>query len=1037
MLTHPLPDGRVPVLLSAHDEKLIGQDARAVLDYLDRVRDHDDLTTAVASTLLRLRRVRRHRVVARAADRGELAAVLSALARGDEHPLVARSSKGGATSIAFVFPGQGNQWQSMGAVAYQRLPAYRAEADRCARAFVDAGLPSPLPYLTEVLEGQWSRTHIQGAQFTHAVSLARQWRSHGVLPDITIGHSLGEVAAAYVAGSLSLPDAVTLVGARAAIVGRLPGRYAMAVLGVGLDEAESVIGETPGWLEVSAVNGPLSTVVAGDHDAVVGAVRLAQQRGMFAHQLSVDYPGHTSILRLLRAELAELVPGSAFQQGPVAFVGSTFGTEVGGDTNFGEYWYENLCSTVRFDQAVTAAQKLGANTFVELSAHPSLLYPLMGLVEQDSAVVVGSGHRDESIIDQLSANVAAVAIADPGCHWVDTIPGGIRPPLRGFPNAPMRAIHLWVAPEALADDVSKPTADLTIAVEDWQYAVAPPTQNTPPSAIAIVGDTAGMLTEAVMAHRDCRVVPANEAEIIAVIAPALETLDVVAAIEDIAGLADVGLPDYAMLIGSRCRAVWLLTAGAERVRPDDPDVRPAQAALAAMHRSVGFEFPDQTFGNLDLPSRNVDAATAAAVVGVLRGDATVAALRDNGVGGSCDGTRVNGAARNDMSPRCYVRTFRERRGSAAKRPVHAAELENVVITGGSGAIGLRYARYCIEQGARTVVLLSRNGVDPRVLDQLASRHDVEVHAPRCDITDRAALSAVAAKYAGSGASLVIHTAGIAMTRQRSELTGVDIAAVCAAKVAGLALLADTWPLRPDSRILACSSVFGVWGGHGHAAYAASNRMLDVLAAQMRASGRDCAAIRWGLWQSAGVVGEWEITRTQRSGLRAMEPDAALDAGMAGHAEDPLIFTADFDRLRVFFESQGIPMPFGAPPNVDGASSGNGSDSKPLAETVCTELAATLHLGDSESIDLGASLVDLGLDSLLALDLRKRLRRTVGRSAPVARMLGGITVGELIKVLRSGSAGGPIAPPTSERASVAGTAQLSAFNTPERLEPTRD
>ncbi len=202
----------MPVLLSAHDETLINQDARAILDYLDRAGEYNDPTAAVASTLLRLRRVRRHRAVARVADRAELVAALSALARGDEHPLVARSSKSVAPSIAFVFPGQGNQWPSMGTEAYQRLPAYRAEADLCARAFVEAGLASPLPYLTGDREQNWSRTQIQGAQFIHAVGLAAQWRFHGVLPDITIGHSLGEVAAAYVAGRISLPDAVALVG---------------------------------------------------------------------------------------------------------------------------------------------------------------------------------------------------------------------------------------------------------------------------------------------------------------------------------------------------------------------------------------------------------------------------------------------------------------------------------------------------------------------------------------------------------------------------------------------------------------------------------------------------------------------------------------------------------------------------------------------------------------------------------------------------------------------------------------------------------
>ena len=1009
MLAQPLPDGRVPVLLSAHDENLINQDARAILDYLDRAGDDGDPTSAVASTLLRLRRVRRHRAVARAADRAELAAGLSALARDEEHPLVTRSSKSVAPSVAFVFPGQGNQWQSMGADAYRRLPAYRAQADRCAEAFVAAGLPSPLPYLQGELEQNWSRTQIQGAQFTHAVSLAQEWRFCGVLPDITVGHSLGEIAAAYVADKITLSDAVALVGARALVVDRLAGRYAMAVLGVGLDGAQSVIGETTGWLEVSAVNGPSSTVVSGDHDAVVEAIRLAQQRGIYTHQLAVDYPGHTSALRSLGADLAGLLPRSSFRDGPVTFVGSAFGGEVSSDIDFVQYWYQSLCSTVRFDRAVVAAQRCGADAFVELSAHPSLLYPLVELVDDESAVIVGSGHRDGSITEVLSANIAAVATADPGYQWADALPAGVQPLLRGFPNAPMRAVHLWAAPEPLTNTVSESATALTIAVEDWQQAELPTSAPGTRCGVAIVGDNAEsltqQLTDAVAAHGVCNAVLPSEAEVVAVVAPALNQLDVMGAIEQIAGRPDAGLPDYTAIIGPRCRAVWLLTAGGERVHPADTAARPAQAALAAMHRSVGFEFGDQTFGSLDLPSRDVDVRTAATVVDVLLGNASVMALRTNGVGGTSDVRSANGAAPHDTSPRPYVRSLRECGDSATNRPLDAAALENVVITGGSGVIGLQYAQHCAEHGARRVILLSRNGLDPEVLGQLARRHRVEVHAPPCDIADRAALSAVAARYAGSGSSLLIHTAGIATTARRAELAGADVAAVCAAKVAGLALIADVWPLQPECRILACSSVFGVWGGDGHAAYAASNRLLDVLAAQLRFRGLDCTAIRWGLWQDAGVVEAAEITRTQRSGLIAMRPEVALDASLRRYGDDPLIFGADFDRLRVFFESQGIPMSFSAPASIDKAPQDNHSAPRPLSDVVCTELAATLHLGDSVSIDPTASLIDLGLDSLLALDLRKRLRRAVGYSAPVAQMLGGITVNELIDALRSGSTNG--------------------------------
>jgi mycobactin polyketide synthetase MbtD len=784
MLTHGLPDGRVPVLLSAHDPELIRRDAAAITDYLGRVADSADLTAAVASTLLRLRRLRRHRAVVRAADNAELVAGLSAIASGEEHELVSRSAKTTPSRIAFVFPGQGNQWQAMGAEAYRRLPAYREAADRCSQAFASAGSPSPLPYLVSDEQHNWSRHEIQGAQFTHAVGLAETWRSCGVLPDITIGHSLGEVAAAYVAEAISLPDAVALVVARATVVDQLTGRYAMAVLGTGLDIAESLLEETRGWLEVSAVNGPSSTVVAGDHDGVAAAVQLAQQRGIFSQQLSVDYPGHTSALRPLRASLAELTPKSTFREGPVRFIGSTLGTEVGDATDFSGYWYENLSGTVRFDLAVRYARSRGADTFVELSAHPALLYPLGDIVDDESTVIVGSGHRDRSITDSLSASIAALATADPDCRWADAVPTADRPTLRGFPNAPMRAVHLWAAPERVT---AAPTPALTVAVEDWQPVTTPITPSATPLDIGFVG--AGALTrrlaETVAAHGGCRAVPRDEAEVLVIAAPELDELDAAAAIEQIAGRRDAGLPDYAALIGPRCRSVWLLTAGAEQTG-QDRNAAPAQAALAAMHRSVGFEFPDQAFGHLDLERRDVDAVTAQAVVEVLFGDAAEVALR---------GTE---------SPRRHVRTFRACRESAARRPLDAAVLDNVVITGGTGAIGLHYARYCLERGARSVTLLSRKGIDPAARRELAARYDAEVRAPHCDITDRDALAALAVRHGGSGASLLIHTAA---SRSRAR---VPISPVRMSRRSARPRSAD-WRCWP--RYGRCGPTVGSWPAH--------------------------------------------------------------------------------------------------------------------------------------------------------------------------------------------------------------------------------
>ncbi|WP_375484804.1 mycobactin polyketide synthase MbtD [uncultured Mycobacterium sp.] len=997
MSVQQLPDGRTPVLLSAHEHDLVGQDAAAILRYLER----EPSVAAVAATLLQIRRVRRHRAVVRAADRSELAAGLRALAGGDEHPLVAWSSMTDRPRIAFVCPGQGNQWPSMGAEAYGQLPAYRAEADNCAAAFIAAGHPSPLPYL---VDGQrdWSQIEIQGAQFTHCVSLAQVWRSYGILPAITVGHSLGEVAAAYVAGAITLADAVAIVAARASVVDRLPGRYGMAVLGVAVDEAARLISEAAGWLEVSAVNAPSSTVVSGDRDAVEGVVRFAEHHGIFARAIDVDYPGHTSALEPLRGRFGQLLPRSVFVDAPVEFVSSACGKVVGTDTEFGDYWCQNLGNTVRFDEAVAVALQRGASAFVELSAHPSLLSSLADLVNDESAVLVGSGRRDEPIAEHLSASIAAMAVADRGYRWSDVAGVDGHSPLPGFPNAPMKAVHLWAKREPLPPVQG---SVVTVAAEEWHPYALSRASGVRPRKVAVVeaaitdNHLPQRLAEAVAAHHGCELPRPGEAESVVLIAPALMNPDATVALAPIAERPGAVLPHYATVVGPRCRRVWLVTVGGEKASPDDPVGVPAQVAVAAMHRSAGFEFPDRTFAHIDLPRWDIGRETALACVDVLLGDPVEVAMRDSG---------------------CYVRALGERRES--ERPLDLTALANVVITGGSGVIGRQYARYCIEHGARSVTLLSRKGVSSVELDQLAGGHAVALHAPVCDITDPSVVSAVAAEYAGDGASLLIHAAGTATFAPHDQFTGAGMDMMFGAKVTGLARMVGLWPLRDNARILLCSSVSGLWGGYGHAAYAASNRVLDVLAGQLRAKGLDCTAIRWGLWQGTTIGGAEELARIERSGLIPMDPDAAISASLRHCGEDPLILVADFDRLRQFFETQSTPMPFITPSGeTRPVAEINTAVDRPVAEVVRTELAAALNLSNAASVDLGVALVDLGVDSLLALDLRKRLRRLTGCSVPLARLLGGITGSELIEALQQPAP----ALPTAE------------VKIPERVDSTRD
>lgn len=960
-----LPDGRIPVLLSAHAEGLTAADAGAILAYLRRrpgLRTAADVTR-VAATLAGTRRVRSFRTLIRAGDIAELTEALRAVQAGADHPLVTRSAHSARPRTAFVFPGQGSQWPSMGVEAYGRLPVYRDTADRCAAVFAAGGHPSPLSYLLAdpgARTNDFSQVQIQGAQFVHGVALARVWQSCGVTPDITVGHSLGEIGAAHIAGAITLDAAVGVVVARATLLDGLTGPYRVAVLGVDPEQAQRAITETPGWLELSVVNSRSSVAVSGDTAAVAAVVRRVGESGRFAKQIEMWFPAHTTKLDGKRAELESMLPAAAFDAAQVPFIGSATGQTVAAGTDFAEYWYANLRNTVRFDDAVRAAVAAGAQTFVELSAHPALLYAMADTLEDapDPPLMVGSGRRDEALVDRLSANLAAVALADPGFRW------GARDGelLRDFPFAPMRTQRLWAAPEPLP-----PVPGLKVLTERWEQ--RPPAPVGPRRAAVLdLGDDGRL---AVTLRTALGSTDPGEADLLVVVCPVLDHLDAVTAGHDLAARIETGLLRYTDAIGARCRDVWLVTVGAEQVRPGEPGPLPAQAALAAMHRSVGLEHPDQTFGHLDLPSWDIDAAVTALAAVALRGTPAEIAVR-----------------RTDSGAALYER------GTAEHPLPHPAwdasrVFDNVVITGGTGAVGSHFVDYLVAHGARRIVLLGRTGADPQ------RRVGVEVLAPPCDITDPEAVAAVAAEFGSGGASLVIHAAGAATITGHRELTGAGFAATVAAKVAGLAGFTAAWPLCDDARIILCSSVSGLWGGRGHAAYAAANRLLDVMAGKLRGDGRHCTSVRWGLWPGAegqpGIIDADEVARVQRSGLLAMAPERAVEVCLRDFAGDPLVFTADPTRLQMFLGEAPAQPPAAGPPEMS-------TDGLDEAGILRVALGSVLNLPADTALEPSASLLDLGVDSLLALDLRKKLKTAAGVNVPLATILGGATVEEVLEHL---------------------------------------
>jgi malonyl CoA-acyl carrier protein transacylase/acyl carrier protein/methylmalonyl-CoA mutase cobalamin-binding subunit len=260
------------------------------------------------------------------------------------------------------------------------------------------------------------------------VGLASVWSSVGVLPDAVLGHSQGEIAAACVSGALSLEDAARVVALRSqAIAGRLAGRGGMA--SVALSESEAVVrlGRWADRVEVAAVNGPASVVIAGDAQALDEVLEALSADGVRVRRVAVDYASHTRHVEDIRDTLAETLSGIDAQAPVVPFYSTVTGAwiEDAGILN-GDYWYRNLRGQVGFGPAVAELLDQGHGVFVEVSAHPVLVQPITEIADDSEAgvVVTGSLRREEGGLRRLLASMAELFVRGVPVDWTGVLPDG-------------------------------------------------------------------------------------------------------------------------------------------------------------------------------------------------------------------------------------------------------------------------------------------------------------------------------------------------------------------------------------------------------------------------------------------------------------------------------------------------------------------------------------------------------------------------------------------------------------------------------------
>ncbi|MFD7669207.1 SDR family NAD(P)-dependent oxidoreductase [Streptomyces sp. NPDC059788] len=409
----------------------------------------------VGLSLVSSRSVFEHRAVVLGSDRDGLLSGVGVLAGGGVGVGVVSGVVGSVGKRVFVFPGQGAQWVGMAAGLLGESSVFAGVMAEC-----DGVLGGLVGWsVLDVVRGVVGAPSldrvdvVQPVSWAVMVSLAAVWRSLGVEPDAVVGHSQGEIAAACVAGGLSLADGARVVALRSrAIASSLAGRGGMMSVSLPLEAVETRLAEAEAGaegaagVEVAAVNGPGSVVVAGDVEALAGLQRVWEAEGVRVRVVPVDYASHTSHVEAIESELAEVLAGIEPRVPRIPMFSSLLGDWLGEVALDAGYWYRNLRERVRFEDAVRVLAAEGFGVFIESSAHPVLTVPVQETLEDvgvSSGVVVGSLRRGEGGLGQLLVSVAQVFVRGVEVAW-DRLFVGSGARVVGLPTYAFQRERFWL-----------------------------------------------------------------------------------------------------------------------------------------------------------------------------------------------------------------------------------------------------------------------------------------------------------------------------------------------------------------------------------------------------------------------------------------------------------------------------------------------------------------------------------------------------------------------------------------------------------------
>jgi len=921
------------------------------------------------------------RGVAVGPDAATLAAGLSALADapegpGMEAPAVADTVVAGARpGCVFLFPGQGAQVAGMGLALYEGEPTVRSVVDEVDAA-VGGGVVAALSDGEALSDTRWT----QPALFAVALGLSRLLRALGVAPAAFLGHSVGEYVAAVEAGMLGPGDGARLVSARARAMGALPAGGAMASAACDAERARAALEGYEDRAGLAAINGPRAVTLSGASEAIAAARARLEAEGIRVRFLDVSHAFHSPLMAPCEDDFGAALSGVAMAAPRLGVISNVDGGWHVAAPD-AAYWLRHMRSPVQMDAGLRTLYEAGHRRFVEVGPGRGLA-GLAGALGPDARGIALQPRPGGDERHDLARGLGALWCAGGSLDWTAWLGAdGRKRRLPGY--AFQRRRHWLEAPAPSATGGGVPLWRVT-----W-----PAAEGAAPAfsgGWTVYGE--GPVASAVRAGLD----DGGPGRLL-VAADRTDMAGVRADLMTLAGWLEAGSGPVAVV-----------TRGARRAAGGDVDAGGAlQAALWGFGRSAALEHPDTWAGLIDLPAGDV-AADAALLVGRALG--------------RLDGAEREVAVRDGTCRVARLEALPAPPAAAAWPPVRSRG--SYLVTGGSGALGWRLAEALASAGAGRVVAVGRR----------------PVAAPPVGVDYRQAatpeaLGDIVAELAPDLAG-VAHVAGTGRFASAAATDADLVDEAFDAKVATALALEEALATHVEGAgrrldwLVHYGSVAGVWGSAGQAVYGAANQVLEGLAEHRRARGLAGLCVAWGPWEGGGMSDGEALSQLEALGVEGLDPQAAgavlngLLAGGTSGTASPVAAVVDWSRFSAVYEARGrralldrvrpaAASDGGAPGDGDLAarlrSAPAGARAELALDAVRAVVASVLGLDDAAGVAPERGLFELGLDSLMAVEVARRLGGSLGTTvAPTVVFDGGTARGVAEQVLALLDLSGPAA-----------------------------